>query len=195
MSERERTFDLRRPVPNGNEMLGSITLREPTAGMLKEAERGRGDTSADTRKYQIDLVARVSGLSKAVVAALPVSNLNEAAYWLHKEFILSKRPADWRPDADLPRDLVVKIDPHLDLNDHRLSELRLREPTGEEGQKGLLQLRTDSYFHRRCYQIALVSVVSGEAEPVIERLPISVVVAAFEYLDNFLWDGLPIGET
>jgi hypothetical protein len=61
-----------------------LDLREPTGAEMDAAyiEMGLSPTSYGLRKFQIMLVARVSGLNRAIIEALPISVVNQATQYL-----------------------------------------------------------------------------------------------------------------
>ena len=81
----ELTITLDAPIQAaGGGPVQEITLREPTAMQVRQAEGNlrAGVNPEAVRKYQIALVTSVSRLSQQVIDQLPVSKLTEAADYL-----------------------------------------------------------------------------------------------------------------
>lgn len=95
---------------------------------------------------------------------------------------------DAAPLGDLtPRQMRIDLDPPIHWNDNDYTEITIREPTGAEvlrAEGELGQQWTAQTFRK--YKFALVALVSGEPRQVIERMPISQLERAFDFLNHFI---------
>lgn len=83
-SPRTLELDLDPPIEANGRSYASLHLEEPTARMVEraEAELAAGVTVHALRKYQIALVSQASGLPRAVVEQMRISQVREAADFL-----------------------------------------------------------------------------------------------------------------
>lgn len=98
--------------------------------------------------------------------------------------------------AEPPRTLDIAIDPPIVINDKTYDILHLQEPTAfqvEDAEKEMASGMT--VYTLRKYQIKLVANVSGIPAPIVQRIPISKVIEAFNFLQPFTSSGPPTGET
>ena len=104
-----------------------------------------------------------------------------------------------RDPIDEPRTLDIEIEPPLELNGNVYSTLHLEEPTAHMVERAEAELAGKNYFQDlhalRKYQIALVSQASGWPRAVIERMRISQVREASDFLSIFIAGGQATGET
>lgn len=97
-------------------------------------------------------------------------------------------------DDDLPKFLVIEIDPPVEWNGRTFSEMRLEEPTGQMIVKSEQELANGANFASlRNYQFALVSNCSGIPRQAIEKMRISQIQKAADFLSAFMPGGRPIG--
>lgn len=97
-------------------------------------------------------------------------------------------------DDDLPRFLVFDIDPPIEWNGKTYSEMRLEEPTGQMIVKSEQELANGANFAAlRNYQFALVSNCSGIPRQAIEKMRISQIQKAADFLSSFMPGGLRTG--
>ncbi|MEA2755603.1 MAG: hypothetical protein QOJ54_1892 [Aliidongia sp.] len=197
MSARELILDLDRPIgPKGREIT-QLTLHEPLTGMVRSCERHlrSGFGQAELRSYQIELVAKCARIDFKQAEELPYRKLEEAATFV-QAFANSKRPDGWMPDPDVPDELLIQLDEAVTVGGINHSSIFLREPTGGEVKKSESYLRGNfGLAEKRLSEIALIASVSGLSIPVIESLPISAHIEAYEYLENFLLAGRKTGQT
>jgi Phage tail assembly chaperone proteins, E, or 41 or 14 len=97
-------------------------------------------------------------------------------------------------DDDLPKFLVIEIDPPVEWNGKTYSELRLEEPTGKMIVKSEQELANGANFASlRNYQFALVSNCSGVPRQAIELMRITQIQKAADFLSAFMPGGRQIG--
>jgi hypothetical protein len=99
-------------------------------------------------------------------------------------------------DDEPPRTLDIEIDPPIVINDKTYDVIHLKEPTAfqvEDAEKEMASGMT--VYTLRKYQIKLVANVSGIPHPIVQRIPISLVIKAFDFLQPFTASGRPTGET
>lgn len=95
---------------------------------------------------------------------------------------------------DLPRFLVIEIDPPVEWNGNTYAELRLEEPSGEMIRKSEQVLVPPiTYVTLRDHQFALVSNCSGVPVQAIVKMRISQIQKAADFLAGFMPGGLPTG--
>jgi hypothetical protein len=89
----ELVIDVDPPVILKNGTYNELRLREPKAGEVRQAEfHLRASVNVESmRRYQIALIARVSGWPEPAVEGVPISKLNEASAFL-QGFIEGGRP-------------------------------------------------------------------------------------------------------
>ena len=99
-------------------------------------------------------------------------------------------------DDDVPRVLVIDIDPPIEFSNGKTYDtLRLEEPTGQAVQKAEQELKDGAnWASLRAYQFALISNATGVPRGVIERMRISQIIQAADFLQTFLPGGRLIGE-
>lgn len=105
-------------------------------------------------------------------------------------------PGDGSADAsdELPRFLVIEIDPPIEWNGKTYAEMRLEEPTGQMIAKSEQELANGANFAAlRAYQFALVSNCSGVPRQAIEKMRISQIQKAADFLSSFMPGGLRTG--
>ncbi len=80
----EMLIDLEPAIEKHNRRVDLLELRPPTAGEVETAQRELGSTltSERLRRYQIVLVALVSGHPRAIVEELPIRKLDQASQYL-----------------------------------------------------------------------------------------------------------------
>jgi hypothetical protein len=77
----ELTIELAEPINLNGGSWSEITVREPTALQVKQAEtllKGANPSPEQGRAYQIMLVSLVSGAPRGVIESLPISKFNRA---------------------------------------------------------------------------------------------------------------------
>lgn len=175
--------------------IASLTLQEPTAKQVRDAEK-RLDamfSPPSITEYHMELVRSVSGLSEDAVKLLPVSKLNAAAEFV-RNFIDAEPPPSDGDDALMPM-LEVTLDPPLTWNKATYTAIQLREPTIEELRKAKsFQRLAITPYTTRCCDMQLLEAVSGLPAAVIHSLPIRKLVEASIILARFTTGGLTIGK-
>jgi hypothetical protein len=97
------------------------------------------------------------------------------------------------PD-DLPRVLDIEVDPPVEWNGNTYATLHLEEPTGQMIVKSEQELAQGANFAAlRKYQFALVSNASGVPRQAIEKMRISQIQQAFDFLSRFMPSGPATG--
>jgi hypothetical protein len=99
-----------------------------------------------------------------------------------------------RSDDDAPRTLDMVIDPPIEWNNNTYESLHLEEPTAQQVERAESELAGQVSMHTmRKYQIALVSQCSGLNRQVVERMRISQVREAADFLSTFIGGGRGTG--
>ena len=196
------TIALDPPIAYRGGELAEVTLKEPTARQVREAEREMTPEApwAGMLAYELKLIGLVAGLPAPALELLPIGLANLASVFL-QEFVTKGAPeADAEADADAgedapPEATTLPIDPPLAFNGVSYAELDLREPLASEIRKARQLVRTPgSLFESRRAQMALVTAVSGLPAPVIDALPISRLNEAARLLSRFITAGRPTGK-
>ncbi|HSR78764.1 MAG TPA: phage tail assembly protein [Xanthobacteraceae bacterium] len=100
------------------------------------------------------------------------------------------------PGGDEPRVLDIELDPPIEWNNKTYETLHLEEPTAHMVERAEQELAGNMSVHAlRKYQIALVSHASGQPRQVIERMRISQVREAADFLSRFIGGGQATGES
>ena len=100
------------------------------------------------------------------------------------------------PEGAEPRVLTIEIDPPIEWNNKTYDRLHLEEPTGHMVERAESELAGNMSVHAlRKYQIALVSHASGQPRQVIERMRISQIREASDFLSRFIGGGQATGES
>lgn len=94
---------------------------------------------------------------------------------------------------DRPAELTITLDKPVVVGSITVSELKLREPIGEEVDKFI---RTVTTHEEQTFSagMQLVSDVSGVLLPSIKKVPYSKLKEAIDYLMGFMDDGPATGE-
>jgi hypothetical protein len=97
--------------------------------------------------------------------------------------------------ADNPaRTFDMVIDPPITgSNGKEYETLHLEEPTGRMVERAEAELVTMNVHTLRKYQIALVSQASGTPRDVVEKMRISQIREAADFLSSFIGGGPPTG--
>lgn len=104
--------------------------------------------------------------------------------------------ADQMTKDDPPRVKDIEFTEAIDWNGKTFTTLHLEEPTGQMIERAELELANNVSVHAlRKYQIALVSQGSGVPRQVIEKMKISQIKEAADFLSSFIGGGPPTGET
>jgi hypothetical protein len=105
--------------------------------------------------------------------------------------------ASAEPDLDdLPRTLDIELDPPVEDNGKTYSTLHLEEPTGLMVERAEAELAGAMSVHAlRKYQISLVSHGAGVPRSVVNKMRISQIREAADFLSRFIGGGPPTGET
>ena len=91
-----------------------------------------------------------------------------------------------------PRTLTIHLDPPIEVNGRTFTELHLEEPTAQMVERAEAELAGNMSVHAlRKYQIAFVSQGSKTPRAVIERMRITQVKEAADFLSSFLGSGGP----
>ncbi len=101
------------------------------------------------------------------------------------------------PKYELPDpQLVIPLDaPIVRQGGGEVTEITLHEPKASDVRKAETHLRSGvNPLSLREYQMALVTSVSGLSRAVIEELPVSKLMEAAEYLQDFITPGLATGQ-
>ena len=173
--------------------VASLTLREPTARQVRDAEREYTLDApwAGTIAYELRLIGLVSGLQPLACDALPVGASNVAAEFL-REFV--ETGAEDGDEEAAPEAVTLPIEPPLKFAGLTYGDLDLREPLASEIRAARQLMRTSgSLFESRRAQMALVTAVSGLPAPVIDALPIRQLNAASRILGRFTSAGRKTG--
>lgn len=97
---------------------------------------------------------------------------------------------------DTPRTLDIVLDPPVVFNNRTITELHLEEPTGDQVERAEAELAQNVSIHSmRKYQIALVSLCSGEPRQAVGKMRISQIKEAADFLSGFISGGQATGET
>ena len=97
---------------------------------------------------------------------------------------------------DLPEPtLIIPLDPPIDRKGGgSVTELTLQEPTAAQVRGAETHLRNGvNPLSLREYQLSLVTAVSGVSREVIDRLPVSKLMEAANYLQDFITPPLKTG--
>jgi hypothetical protein len=99
-------------------------------------------------------------------------------------------------DDDLPRFLDIEIDPPVEWNGKTYSTLHLEEPTGQQIERAEAELAAVVNIHTlRKYQFAIVSQASGMPRQAVEKMRISQIKQAADFLTSFTSSGPETGES
>jgi hypothetical protein len=99
-------------------------------------------------------------------------------------------------DDDEPRTMDLEIDPPIEVNNRTYSTLHLEEPTAQMVERAEAELAGAMSVHAlRKYQISLVSQGSKTPRAVVERMRISQVREAADFLSSFIGGGPATGES
>jgi hypothetical protein len=100
--------------------------------------------------------------------------------------------AGGEPDDDERRTLTIHLDPPIEVNGRAYTELHLEEPTAQMVERAEAELAGNMSVHAlRKYQIAFVSQGSKTPRAVIEKMRITQVKEAADFLSSFLGGGGP----
>jgi hypothetical protein len=95
-----------------------------------------------------------------------------------------------------PRTLTIYIDPPVEDNGKSYTELRLEEPTARMIERAEAELAGNMSVHSlRKYQIALVSQGAQVPRSVVDKMRISQVREAADFLATFIGGGPETGAT
>ncbi len=95
--------------------------------------------------------------------------------------------------SDLPPSLVIDgLD--IEWNGQKCDAIELREPKMHEMRTAYHELKNDDAESMANFQIALVCAVSGKPKQIIERMSVSKMHEAFEYVSGFMNPGPTTGE-
>lgn len=95
---------------------------------------------------------------------------------------------------DMPRVLVIDLDPPIEWNGNTYEVMRVEEPNGRMVLKAESELQNGANFLTlRNYQFALVSNASGIPRQAIELMRISDITKASDFLASFMPGGLRTG--
>jgi hypothetical protein len=98
-------------------------------------------------------------------------------------------------DDDLPRFLDIEIDPPIEWNGKTYSVLHLEEPTGQQIERAEAELAVSVNVHTlRKYQLAVISQASGMPRQAVEKMRISQIKQAADFLTSFTSSGPETGE-
>lgn len=96
---------------------------------------------------------------------------------------------------ELPASLIIPLDPPVEFKGGKYEQLTLREPNLAEVRKAETRLRNQSNVEAlRAYQVALIALVAGVPEPMLDLLPIRIVEKGWRYLEFFLGGGQATGK-
>jgi hypothetical protein len=99
-------------------------------------------------------------------------------------------------DDDLPRFLDIEIDPPVEWNGKTYSTMHLSEPTGVQIERAEAELAAVVNIHTlRKYQFAIVSQASGVPRQAVEKMRISQIKQAADFLTSFTTSGPETGES
>lgn len=176
------TIEFREPVTHKGVRYERVTLIEPTAGqVLRATEPGR---EYDDARWVGIVAGLAPDIADAVIGELPVSQLTEATDFLSR----FQHDKDAAPEEDLPDELEIPLDEEVRYAGGVIDRLVLREPKASEiiragRQNGMARV------------VTLVSLVSGVPRQGIERVPVTKIWRAFEYLQGFQRAGRRTGGT
>ena len=176
--------------------IAEISLREPTAREVREAERELGAEQpwVHMLAYELKLISLVSGLPLASCDLLPIGATNIASAFL-QEFVEAGAADEDGDDDEPPEATTIAIDPPLKFSGVSYNEMDLREPLASEIRKARQLLRTNgSLFESRRAQMALVTLVTGLPAPVVDGLPIRTLNDAARVLGRFIGAGRKTGK-
>ncbi len=102
-----------------------------------------------------------------------------------------------QPQYDLPDpQLVIILDTPIAHGGGTVTELTLQEPLAAQVRAAESHLRNGVNAQTlRDYQLALVTSVSGVARQAIDKLPVSKLLEAADYLQGFISPPLKTGTT
>jgi hypothetical protein len=107
--------------------------------------------------------------------------------------MMTDRDSEQRP-VDESRIKDIEIDPPIEVNGKTYDVLHLEEPTAQMIERAEQELSGAMSVHAlRKYQISLVSLGSKTPRAVVERMRISQVKEAADFLSSFIGGGPAIG--
>ena len=100
-----------------------------------------------------------------------------------------------QPQYDLPEpQLIIPLDPPISNGGGAVTELTLQEPTAAQVRAAESHLRNGvNPQSLRDYQLSLVTSVSGVSRQAIDKLPVSKLLEAADYLQGFISPPLKTG--
>lgn len=178
------TLDLRKPLTEGEgadeRRIAQLTLREPTAGEMRQAEVLKGSIPITIR-----VLSLVSGVKELTIRGMGARDLRQAGDYC-AAFVVADVPA-YDP-ASIPDVETFPLDAPLKAPTGDLVSIVLREPTA--GQ-------LDEYEHLDGWarRVRAIATVAGQPEFVIDQLPVRKALAMEAYLEGFFSDGPGAGST
>jgi hypothetical protein len=98
-------------------------------------------------------------------------------------------------ESDLPRTLELDIDPPIEWNGKTYATMHLEEPTGHQIERAEAELAVAVNVHTlRKYQFAIISQASGMPRQAVEKMRISQIKEAADFLTSFISAGPETGE-
>lgn len=200
------TIPLDPPVElKGGGRCTELVLQEPRARQVKEAEQKLDSyiSEASITDYEMHLVRSVSGVSDEVVKALPVVTLGRCMGFLQP--FLDAGSADAQADAEadekgmdldaLPDAVEVAVEPPLKWNGAEYPVILLRQPRAAELRSARAHTKTATTpYTVRCFQMALLTSVSGLPPAVVDGLRIRTLTEASRHLARFIRAGRQAGK-
>ena len=184
------TIELAKPITVKGGALASLKLREPTAQEMSKAEAHlqRGSTPEGVTNFLRSLVGSMTGLTDDALDQIPISKLRQAAEYFNGFSEAALEPADigLSPEDDLPETWDLELPKPLDVDGLEYTSLPLCEPSTGAQRKAQGQFRQGIGAQTmRLYQIHLVVNATGVPMKVVQRLPVSVLNTAVQYLSGF----------
>lgn len=169
----ELLITLRKPVSLGGETYAVLRLREPTGDEVAQVESLSG-TAAD-----VMAISLIAGVPRSAVVQIGARDLVQAGEYIGA-FMQGGR------HQDLGEDLLLTFGKPVKIGDQTFTDLRLREPTGEE----MIKMEAVKGMAGNIFDLALIGAVP---QAVVGQLGVSQIVRGAEFLARFMKGAQPTG--
>lgn len=164
--EDELVINLRRAVNVGDLSYSELRLREPTGDEVVQVEALTG-TAAD-----IMAISLISGVPRSAVAQIGARDIIQGAEYIGA-FMREGQYADTGEELTFTFRAAVKV------GEQAFTEMRLREPTGEE----MIKMEALKGMAGNLFDLALIS---GLPKAAIGRLGVSDITRGAAFLASFM---------
>jgi hypothetical protein len=178
-------IELNTPIIRGDKTITQLELREPTIGECMTAYPLLNSTEADAMaKFEIALIASVTGLPAICIEGVAVRKLNAAVKFIRTFPIGLPLQGNVEIDENI-ESMIVPVT--ASLGNETISEVLIREPTAKQRTNALREMSSGGVDEKGAKMVMnLLVATTGKSKPLLSSMSISDFIKCAEVISCFL---------